>query len=442
MSLGRVGGLLAAIGVIVAVGIASAAGCSSTPVAAPSGAPDASAPEAAVANEASAPDFGAPSTTHPAYALPPLPQLQRGAGITPPDVTVVPVVFAGDTGAADVPTFLTKYAASAEWTASVGEYGVHSLTVGSTVTLSETAPSTLLAGDLAKFVREKLDGSHPEWGPNDDATIARTVYLLVYPSGTQLSDAPGRLTCTDFIGYHAVVAQGLPDGGAPPPGSTHPPIIYAAVARCPIDGYTDAQALTSAISHEVIEAAVDPYAPMITDVAHAAWQVGMLGGEPADLCNIKGSYWTPPSIGFAIARSWSNAAAKVGHAPCVPTPVDEPYFSAFLAPSDSFPIADNPAAPKLDGISVPVGQSRTVDVMLSSDRATLPWDMHAVEVPMIANNPPALALALDRTSGVNGEKVHLTITANRSVNQGVTIVMLASRLGSRETLWFTPVSVR
>ena len=54
----------------------------------------------------------------------------------------------------------------------------------------------------------------------------------------------------------------------------------------------------------------------------------------------------------------------------------------------------------------------------------------------------ALTLALDRTSGVNGEKLHLTITGNRYVSEGVTIVMLTSKLGGRATLWFTPVSLR
>jgi len=131
------------------------------------------------------------------------------------------------------------------------------------------------------------------------------------------------------------------------------------------------------------------------------------------------------------------------HDPCVPGPPGEPYFNAFIASMDHFPIADSPGAPMIPGVRVPVGELRTVDVFLFSDRATpRPWTITAREVPMIANNPQALTLALDRTSGTNGEKVHLTITAKTPVSNGVTIVVLISRIGTRTSVWFTPVSLR
>jgi hypothetical protein len=429
----------------VAWAIASGAGCSSTSVPASPSAPDASTPEASLPSEASAPDFGAPSTTYPAYPVPTLPQIQRGPGSTLTDITVVPVVYAGDPGAADVPAFLAKYAASAEWNASVGEYGGKTMTVGATVTLSEAAPTTMGAKDFVSFLQAKLDGTHPEWGPTDNATFQRTIYLLIYPSGTTLSDVPGRSTCVDFFGFHSAVAPRLPDGGLPPPGANPVPIVFAAAARCAATGYTDAQTLSAMISHELIEATLSPTGPGYgqVDTPHQPWAVGMHGSEAADLCNVQGSYWEPPDVGFTIARAWSNAAAAAGHDPCVPGPAGEAYFGSFIAPSDQFPIAGAPGAPMMGGVSVPVGQTRTVDVFLFSDRAvTGPWDVHAVEVSMSPSNPPALSLSLDRTSGVNGEKVHLTITANKSVTQGLTAVMLSSKLGTRETLWFTPISVR
>jgi hypothetical protein len=109
------------------------------------------------------------------------------------DFTVVPVIFSGDPGAASVPDFLTRYAASVEWFESVAEYGVGQMTVGGTVTLTEEAPPLISDGEIQKWLRAKLDGTHPEFGPTDDATLRRTLFVLVYPKGTTLSDGFGNV---------------------------------------------------------------------------------------------------------------------------------------------------------------------------------------------------------------------------------------------------------
>jgi hypothetical protein len=451
-------------------------------------------------------DFGAPSDAYPAYTPPPLPTALKRAPLAPvlTDFTVVPVVFAGDTGAANVPDFLTRYAASAEWTASVAEYGVGNMTVGATVTLAEPAPTTISDREIQAWLRAKLDGTHAEWGATDDATLRRTIFLLMYPRRTTLTKEAGRKSCGDFFGYHSAIFPqpvfdaGLPDaagdrssdGGGPDAaddasigdggadaaddgsaedgaadaaaastdgdaadaagawidgGVARTPILYAPIARCTATGATEADTTTTFIAHEVIESATNPYGGgyLLVDVDHFPWSIGMHGGEIADLCNVRGSLWKPPSIGYAIARAWSNAAASVHHDPCVPGPPGEPYFNSFIVPSDKFQINDAPTAPMIGGVRVPVGDTRTVDVFLFSDRATPgPGRVMVHEVPMISSNPPALTLALDRMSGVNGEKVHLTITANNAVSNGVTIVALFSTIGTRTSLWFTPVSVR
>src|SRR5258706_16421138 len=100
-------------------------------------------------------------------------------------------------------------------------------------------------------------------------------------------------------------------------------------------------------------------------------------------------------------------------------------------------ISDSRGAPMIPGARFRAGETRTVDVFLFSDAPTpRPWTITAREAPMIATNPQALTLALDRTSGTNGEKVHLTIKANMPVSNGVTIVVLISRIGTRTSLWF------
>src|SRR5262245_46830962 len=120
------------VGVGVAAGMTSQ-GCTTDPAVPASSdaglegtvrAPDAELP----------PDFGAPSDTYPATKPPPFPIVRtHGNQLLTKDITVVPVVYSGDTGAANVSDFLKRYAASAEWTASVAEYGVGAMTVAPTV---------------------------------------------------------------------------------------------------------------------------------------------------------------------------------------------------------------------------------------------------------------------------------------------------------------------
>jgi hypothetical protein len=433
---------------LVASGAAAVTGCSSDGASGATQSPiaDAAPADAAPPIDAGtdALDFGAPSTTYPAYTPPPFPIVQHGTGWLTTDFTVVPVVFAGDTGVANVTDFLTRWAASAEF-AAVSEYGVGKMTVGATITLADAAPATLTDQQLQAWLFDRLDGTHPEWGPTDAATLKSTIYLLLYPDGTTLSVDRGGTSCGDFAGYHGAAAAPPPDAGALDAGA-QPPILYAAIPRCAVTGYSVADSQTEIIAHELIETATNPFhgGYMFVDNDHIPWAIGMHGGELADLCNIVGTYWKPPSVGYTISRFWSKAAASAFRNPCVPGPPDEAYFTSFIAPVDKFAIADTPGAPTIGGVRARIGDTRSVDVLLVSDRATGPWEIHAREVPMISNNPLALTLALDRTSGSNGEKVHLSITANKSVPNGVTIVMLASKLGTppRETLWFTPVSLR
>jgi hypothetical protein len=448
-------------------------------------------------------DFGAPSDTYPAYT-PPLPTaLSRGAPVLK-DFTVVPVLFAGDTGAANVPDFLTRYAASAEWGKSVAEYGVGKITVGATVTLTEPAPKAINDPEVRSWLFAKLDGTHPEWGATDEATLEQTLFLLVYPSGTRLSDAPGRFSCADFFGYHSGVRLVPPplDGGAPDAtidaspggdvldsgdnasmdsdvpdaagdlsmdgdtsdgaasieggaeggagssidgGVLRGPLIYSPIARCTATGSTQEETLTAIISHELIEAATNPFGRgyLNVDNDHLPWQIGMHGGEIADLCNVLGSYWKPLSIGYAIARAWSNSAASMHHDPCVPGPPGEVYFNSFIVPTDDLSFSNAPPnAPTIPGVRVLAGETRTVDVLLFSDQPTPgPWEVMVQEVPLSRSNPKALTLALDRAGGVNGEKVHLTITARQSVSGGITMVALFSKIGKRELVWFTMIGL-
>lgn len=94
------------------------------------------------------------------------------------------------------------------------------------------------------------------------------------------------------------------------------------------------------------------------------------------------------------------------------------------------------------GASLPIGTSRTVDVMLFSDAPTDgPWVVTVSESPALPDRSNVLGLSLDRTSGVNGEKLHLTIVANATPELSTTSVVLTSVLGRHVAFWSMPVLI-
>jgi hypothetical protein len=439
---------LASLGSVVAVACSSSDGGAPAPA-------DAGVDQAAPDEDAAvdAGDFGAPSDTYPAYR-PSLPQaVNLIGGPTLKDFTVVPVVFATDPEGETAITFMTKYAASPEWRAQVQEYGVGTMTIGTPITLSQPAPATIADPDIRTWLRTQLDGSHPEWGPTDAATLAKTLFFVIYPFGTTVTKG-AESSCT-FGGYHSVAVL-PPDAGAPEAGADAAtdagadleagvapgiPVLYAVSARCTLTELTQRQTTTMILSHELLEVATDPFPSsgyQTVDRDHLVWPIGMHGGEIADLCNVVGAAYPPADLGFTIARAWSNASAAASHDPCGPSPKGEPYFLSFINPTDTYALGAGGAQTK--GLRVPVGQTHTYDVLLMSDAPTSgPFAIRATEVPMLPTNAPVLGLSFDRTRGVNGEKVHLAIHAKAALVNGATAIMIESTLGTKRTLWFSIV---
>ena len=93
------------------------------------------------------------------------------------------------------------------------------------------------------------------------------------------------------------------------------------------------------------------------------------------------------------------------------------------------------------GLTIPVGQSKTVEVDLFSDASTGgPWTVTAEDVFFKYYGsygfPQTLSFAWDRTSGVNGEKLHLTISVTgTSAFGGGHAFMITSQLNGRKAVW-------
>jgi hypothetical protein len=173
------------------------------------------------------------------------------------------------------------------------------------------------------MLANNLSGSSPAWGPADPSTI----YLFVLPQGTQV-DA-GELCCDgtgSIRGYHYEV----------PIGASSVP--YAVACNCTVADnrtFTPLNQLNFAINHELAEAATDPFpstSPAFKQEyqAHAIWAPATFGGEVADLCtNGIDASFIPPGSTYMVQRTWSNAAAMAGTAPCVPVPAGDPYFNSY-----------------------------------------------------------------------------------------------------------------
>jgi hypothetical protein len=337
-------------------------------------------------------------------AHPMLPQVATLGGQVLVTPKVQPIVYAGDSAAADIEAFLKELTLGSYWSDTTAEYGVGKLTVLPTITLATAAPAVRTDNDLKVELTTNTSGPNPIWGTADPNVI----YLFVVPDGSTVKDATSSC-CSDFGGYHGETKVG---GVAIP---------YAVGCSCPgFLGFTftGLQVRTAAISHELIETATDPFpfsnpAYQLEDRADIVWTV-VTGGEVGDMCAFNDdAYYVPPGSKYMVARTWSNAAAKAMQNPCVPHATTAPYFNSFPA-LESISLGD--ANYLTRGVNVPLGQTKTIELTLYSGAATKnTWAVSAVDYDYwVRGLPSSLDLSLDKSEGKNGDTLHLTITPKRA----------------------------
>ncbi len=352
---------------------------------------------------------GAPPTTamvaetasppgYPAFPMTPAQLVTRGGKILKAPKLVL-LTYAGDPLAAVATEFVSMIGNSSYWSGATKEYGVGPATALSAVTLSDRAPATIDQTGIETWLAGELDGSHAEVPAPD----GETVYVIVYPASTTITRG-AELGCQDFGGFHAEAAAGA--SGAVP---------YVALPRCStFAGLSGNDLLTYTMSHEIVEAMLDPFTesgPAYSDVdkLHETLAIALGGGEAGDICPEDATH--VPDMPFLVQRTWSNASAKTGHQPCVPRdPL--PYFFA------------NPMLPDLstDGVpvvKVEVGKNRSIDLQLSSDAPMgADWTVTLIDVATLRKKPAELSFTLDRTTGNNGDVLHATISSLRGGTVG------------------------
>jgi hypothetical protein len=375
-------------------------------------------------------DAGQVSTTYPAFKVD-APQVQFYGGSILVNPKVVPVYFGNDstTFTAQLTTYLNNLTTTAAtyWTPAVGEYGVQPPTITTPVQLSESpGTSPLTDAQIQTWLGQKLSSNDPAWPAPD----GNTVYALFYPTGTSITLGQGGGTsCSSFGGYHSNIKVATKD------------VAYAVMPRCAkFGGLTGVDAVTATTSHELIEASTDPYPEdqnnagyADVDTDHIIWSFDLGGGEVGDMCaQNPDAFFKDPNIGNYVQRTWSNASAAAGHNPCQPS-AGLPYFNSMPVLTDSVSVGGQFTT---KGVTIPVGQSKTVEVDLYSDKNPGgAWNVSAIDAAQLQQQPAELSFTWDKTSGQNGQKLHLTIKVLAASQYGVESFIIESQLGTQSSLW-------
>ncbi|HEY3817424.1 MAG TPA: hypothetical protein VGL81_09650 [Polyangiaceae bacterium] len=399
---------------------------------APAGMPDAS--------DAGA-DVGYPA---PHYAMPQVVNVFGGNVLATPKIYLV--YYPGYPYTLQLQAMAAALGPSTYWAAITKDYGVGAISVAGGLELTgETPPAAVQDSDIQAYLGGKLTSG--ALGTPDPSTI----YTIFYPSTTTITLPQGgpfgtATSCKTFGGYHSDFALSVTDGGQPQN------FAYAVIPTCTgLDGLTEQDGVTGAVSHEWIEAATDPFpstdnsadsAYAQVDYDHFVWELLGGGGEVGDMCvGEQAPFYEPTDVGFTAQRIWSNSSAKAGHDPCVPNVPGTTYFQSAPRLTQNITFNSPLLGGTLDtqGVTIPVGQSKTIEVDLFSDGPTSgPWTVSAVDaLASELGTAPTLSFKWDKTQGQNGDKLNLTVTvtaADTAFSGGHPFV-ITSTLGTQKNLW-------
>ena len=351
-----------------------------------------------------------------------LPIVKSAGGPVLESPSLAVVTFSNDPLAKDIDTYASWLARSTYWKRIVGEYGVGQATV-TPITETEMPPATIDDLGIQSYLAAHLDPAAANW----PSPTRNTLYVLYYPAATTVSGLCGALT-----GYHSSFT--LNDGMM---------IAYAVIPRCtnyPVDQLDE---LTEISSHELVEAATDPYihtAPAFDSASDFAWQQNG-GGEIADMCEYApGALMSDPQSGYLVERAWSNVESLAGHDPCVPHPDGDVYFQAAPSEFDNVTLSflNGDPAVTTRGLHIPVGSTRNIMVQLFSDAPTPVITLWAFEWPLGAspNEASALSFSWDSREGMNNDSVGLSITVNSDkYGEGHEYFIIVSQVGNLQNEW-------
>ena len=401
--------------------------CAPTNEVCPVGTPDAgpTTPPPDAGPTTGTPDAGAVADYPAAHT--PAPQVANAGGPVLKAPRFVPIFWANDDRQTEtsIVDFLNRVGSTEYWKATTSEYGIGMATSTAPVYLTDTIRGQVDGNGIANWLAGKIStGVVP-------ASDANTIYVLHYPAGVTIYQG-NSVSCQDYGAYHSDYTT-----------RTGASVAYAVIPRCgSFANMAGVDAITAPESHELIEAATDPYPNSNPSYAQPDdldffWQIALGGGETGDLCAQEHNAFTKfAELAYGVQRTWSNQAAAAGRDPCVPELPGEVYFNA--APEMPGTVSVNLGGGqvvKMRGISVPVGQSKTINVDLFSAGPVGPWQVSAQAGATATGQSGAITVRLGGTSGRNGDKLQLTITRRAASQYGFDVFTLTSTLGNEQHTW-------
>ncbi len=360
-----------------------------------------------------APDKPRVAAPYPAF-IPMVPQVASLGGPVLAAPRLVPVFVADpaigvDPDVARVELFLSAYARSQTWRTQLEEYGVGPGTVASAVHVSSAGLNVGVVSSARFITWLSSQIESGVWGVPDENTL----FIVMLDGSRQIQLGTNR-TCEGVGGYHSDLR-----------GQSFRRVAYAVIPNC--GRGTDA--LTRVLSHEIVEAATDPFpnlAPAFTQPStqvppEGAWAVAYTGGEVGDMCEQRSdASFRPDDLEFDVQRSWSNRAAAATLDPCVPAPAGAVYFNAVPSLPETLTLygRDRQRTVSARGVIVPAGGSRVVDVRLFSTRPTTGSMRVSAREVTLPGQIPAFRFAWDHSTGLNGDVLHLTLTATQDAPEG------------------------
>ncbi|HVR62351.1 MAG TPA: hypothetical protein VMU50_10655 [Polyangia bacterium] len=351
-----------------------------------------------------------------------------GAVLSSPRVQ--PIFFPGFPYAADIDRFVTALSNSSYWTAIASEYGVGAISPLAGFVSTAMLPASAAISDVQTALGEALQAmgaANPPLPVRSD-----TIYALFFDPQTTLS----------FMGT-TLCGAGQPSGFHDEWLFGNTPLPVVVIPTCATsDADTNlrgVEALTPSFSHELLEAATDPYvrsAPAFVtiDSRHSLWAEALNGGELADLCeNEVPSLVVPGDIGYPVQRTWSNAGASAGTGPCVPVPAGEIYFNgqANLPDQAQLDIGTGTAV-TVPTLNAAVGQAVSAQVSLRGvHNATASVGVLAIEIDNAGAVPSTHAKPV---AAMLGQNVAVPVSQTATGKSGVTPLLIVA--GSNSALHF------
>jgi hypothetical protein len=362
----------------------------------------------------------------------PAPTIKNYGGPVLVTPKIVPIFFTDDADATvtDLTDFLTAYVQSTAFS-GVSEYGVGAATVAPPVKVTLALQSTVSDSDISNWLADRLDADDAAIPAADDNTL----YVVFAPSGKQVN-VGGSDLCQLGLGTHEDFLLDAAHGSRD--------VAVAIVPRCAnFSGLSELDAAGYLATGAVVSAVTDPY-PFNTpafasyDDEHAMWAVwgtGEVGGACAWLSSSLGV--NASGLSHPVASVWSNTAALASHDPCAPSAATGPYFAA--APVlDLVSTSFSGQTLMTRGVKIPVGQMKTIEVDLFSDADSGgPWNVKALDGQTLLGKPAALSLSLSPSSGINGDKLMLTITSlSAGPGNRATFLLTSSQAGGPDrSIW-------